>query len=111
MGPRLVAVRKQVAPAGVAVRFALHGQDAGIAPSVCVLHTAPAPDAADHLPGRLVVTRRVAVVIPALDEEGNVGDVVRGCLANGADWVVVADNGSSDGTAAEARGAGADVGC
>ncbi|MDQ3313684.1 MAG: glycosyltransferase, partial [Verrucomicrobiota bacterium] len=52
----------------------------------------------------------VCVVIPALDEEEPIGDVVRGCLATGLpSEVVVVDNGSTDGTAARAREAGARV--
>lgn len=57
---------------------------------------------------------RVAVVIPALDEEHSIGAVVRGMAAAvaaaGHDVTVyVADNGSRDGTAAAARSAGAVV--
>lgn len=54
----------------------------------------------------------VAVVIPALNEEGNVGAVVRELLALNLDVtvsVIVADNGSTDRTADEARQAGAIV--
>lgn len=49
----------------------------------------------------------VGVVIPALDEAGNIGAVVSAVLAAGFDLVVVADNGSADETAAEASTAGA----
>ena len=52
--------------------------------------------------------KRVAVVIPALDEEAAIGRV----LAEVPDWVdriVVADNGSRDRTAEVARAAGATV--
>jgi glycosyltransferase involved in cell wall biosynthesis len=53
---------------------------------------------------------RVSVVIPALDEEGAIGGVVRGVLATGAvEEVVVGDNGSRDRTAEVARAAGATV--
>jgi glycosyltransferase involved in cell wall biosynthesis len=54
---------------------------------------------------------RVAVVIPARDEEASVGAVVRGLprAACGVERVVVVDNGSSDGTAEAARAAGATV--
>lgn len=53
---------------------------------------------------------RVSVVIPARDEAGSVGAVVREMLATGlVAEVVVTDNGSRDGTAAEARAAGATV--
>jgi glycosyltransferase involved in cell wall biosynthesis len=47
-------------------------------------------------------------VIPALDEEGSVGAVVRELRAH-VDRVVVVDNGSRDHTAEVAQGAGADV--
>ena len=50
---------------------------------------------------------RVAV-IPALDEEGAISEVVRG-LREQVDAVVVVDNGSRDATAERAREAGADV--
>lgn len=54
--------------------------------------------------------REWMVLIPALDEEGRVGDVVRGIRRLHPDAiVVVVDDGSSDGTAAEARCAGAEV--
>lgn len=55
---------------------------------------------------------RVSVVIPALNEEGPVGATVRGIIAAappGLAEVIVADNGSTDNTAAEARAAGANV--
>jgi glycosyltransferase involved in cell wall biosynthesis len=50
----------------------------------------------------------VVAVIPALDEEGNIGDVVRG-VAPLVDHVVVVDNGSRDRTRAVALEAGAVV--
>jgi glycosyltransferase involved in cell wall biosynthesis len=50
----------------------------------------------------------IVAVIPALDEEGNVGDVVRG-VAPYVDVVVVVDNGSRDRTATVAAEAGAEV--
>lgn len=52
---------------------------------------------------------KTAVVIPALNEAGAIGDVVRDALDQPVGWVVVADNGSTDGTAAAARAAGAAV--
>ncbi len=56
---------------------------------------------------------RLAVIVPALDEERTVGDVVRGIsrLAPGIGRVdvVVVDDGSSDRTAEAAREAGAEV--
>lgn len=51
----------------------------------------------------------VGVVIPALNEGGNIGTVVRAVKSAGVDLVVVADNGSDDETAVEAGGAGAVV--
>jgi glycosyltransferase involved in cell wall biosynthesis len=45
-------------------------------------------------------------IVPALDEEATVGAVVAACRSLGLD-VVVVDDGSSDGTAAAARAAGA----
>jgi glycosyltransferase involved in cell wall biosynthesis len=50
----------------------------------------------------------IIAVLPALDEEACIGDVVRG-IAPYVDRVVVADNGSRDGTGARAAEAGADV--
>ena len=49
---------------------------------------------------------RITVVIPALNEERTVGDVVRGALRH-ADEVIVVDDGSIDNTALEAFRAGA----
>jgi glycosyltransferase involved in cell wall biosynthesis len=51
----------------------------------------------------------ITVVIPALDEAGNIAAVVAALLAEPIDRVVVVDNGSTDDTAAVARAAGADV--
>ncbi len=52
----------------------------------------------------------ISVVIPALNEEEPIADVVRGCLATGIpSEVIVVDNGSTDRTAARAREAGARV--
>ena len=52
--------------------------------------------------------RRIAVVIPALDEEDAIGKVI-GDIPSWVDEIVVADNGSRDGTADVARQAGARV--
>ncbi len=65
-----------------------------------VIHNAPTIDPA------------VSVVIPALNEEGAVGPTVRDVLhaaPRGLVEVIVADNGSTDGTADEASEAGAKV--
>jgi glycosyltransferase involved in cell wall biosynthesis len=52
----------------------------------------------------------IAVIIPALNEEEPIADVVRACLTTGLpDEVIVVDNGSSDRTAERARSAGAKV--
>ncbi|WGF86259.1 glycosyltransferase family 2 protein [Marinivivus vitaminiproducens] len=52
---------------------------------------------------------RISVVIPCLDEEEPIADVVREVLAQGVGEVIVVDNGSSDRTAERASGAGARV--
>ena len=52
---------------------------------------------------------RVAVVIPALDEEEVIADVVRAIPATLVDEVIVVDNGSTDSTAERARSTGAKV--
>lgn len=54
-------------------------------------------------------TELVGVVIPCLDEEASISEVVRGVLSQGVDEVVVVDNGSTDRTAAVAEEAGARV--
>jgi glycosyltransferase involved in cell wall biosynthesis len=52
----------------------------------------------------------VSVIIPALDEEEPIAQVVRECLATGLpDDIIVVDNGSIDQTAERAREAGATV--
>lgn len=55
------------------------------------------------------VLRRTVAVIPARNEEGHVGHVVRELLSAGVSRVRVVDNGSTDATARVAREAGADV--
>jgi len=52
---------------------------------------------------------KVSVIIPALDEEETIADVVRGIPPTTANEVIVVDNGSDDFTAAHASGAGARV--
>lgn len=51
----------------------------------------------------------VAVIIPALNEAATIGALVAETQRQGVAWVIVADNGSTDGTADAARAAGADV--
>lgn len=58
---------------------------------------------------RVLVKPRVSVVIPALNEEEPIADVVRAVPREIADEVVVVDNGSDDRTAERAREAGARV--
>ncbi len=53
--------------------------------------------------------RHYALIIPALNEEGSVGSVLRAVPAGLFSEVIVVDNGSSDRTADVARGAGAQV--
>lgn len=53
--------------------------------------------------------RSVTVVIPCLDEEEAIAEVVREVLAEGVSEVIVVDNGSRDGTAERAAAAGARV--
>lgn len=51
----------------------------------------------------------IGVVIPCLNESGNIGPLVTELLAGRSDLVVVSDNGSTDDTANEATAAGANV--
>ncbi len=59
--------------------------------------------------GRGPATPTVAVVVPALDEEGNIASVVEDTLRQDVDWLFVVDNGSTDATGAVAAAAGATV--
>ena len=52
---------------------------------------------------------KVDVIIPALNEAGNIGDLVCEVLTQSVNQVIVVDNHSTDGTAEIARGAGARV--
>lgn len=54
-------------------------------------------------------TGRVVVVIPTLNEEQSIGDVVRSIPRDLVSRIIVADGGSRDATAARAQAAGADV--
>ena len=51
----------------------------------------------------------ITVIIPALNEAGNIGPLVREALAQPVDTVIVVDNGSTDDTAPLAQQAGARV--
>ncbi|MBI4511625.1 MAG: glycosyltransferase [Deltaproteobacteria bacterium] len=53
--------------------------------------------------------KRIAAIIPALNEGASIGEVVHGVRRAGIDHVIVVDNGSSDNTSASARTAGARV--
>jgi glycosyltransferase involved in cell wall biosynthesis len=55
------------------------------------------------------VTGAVAAIIPCLDEEASIGQVVAAVRAQGIATVIVVDGGSRDGTVARARDAGATV--
>lgn len=52
---------------------------------------------------------KIAVIIPALNEAGSIGDLVAETLAQPVDRVIVVDNASIDNTAQVARRAGAQV--
>lgn len=54
-------------------------------------------------------TPAIAVIIPALNEAGNIRQLVQDVLAIASVQVIVVDNGSTDATANEARAAGAQV--
>src|SRR5438105_4704652 len=57
-----------------------------------------------------MASSNISVVIPTLNEEEPIADVVRGCLATGLPReVIVVDNGSTDRTAERAQAAGARV--
>lgn len=57
----------------------------------------------------LIDPSRVAVVVPAWNEHGKIGDVVRKVPRRWASCVIVIDDHSSDDTSEEARAAGAEV--
>jgi glycosyltransferase involved in cell wall biosynthesis len=59
--------------------------------------------------GAAAAVARVAVAIPALNEEASIGEVVAGIPRAIASCIIVADGGSSDATAARAEQAGAQV--
>jgi hypothetical protein len=103
------------------MRFASSFRTVGLAGTLCTLPgtlelgllTAAALRSPRPRRGDPAACRRLAVVVPAHDEEAGVAACVRSLLAcepppNGARVVVVADN-CRDGTAARAREAGAEV--
>src|SRR5271155_6227965 len=51
----------------------------------------------------------IAVIIPTLNEEASIGEVVRAVPRDLVGRIIVADSGSADATAGQARDAGADV--
>ena len=63
----------------------------------------------DKVAVRAIDDAGIAVIIPTLDEEASIGEVVRGIPRDLVSRVIVADGGSSDATVARARVAGADV--
>ena len=60
-------------------------------------------------PSEQAVRPRVAVVIPTLNEEGPIGEVIRAVPRGAVDDIIVADSGSTDRTVERARAAGARV--
>src|SRR5712664_1056491 len=67
--------------------------------------TQAAIDSAPAAPRQCVV----ALAIPTLNEEASIGDVLRAVPSGVVARIIVADGGSTDATAARARGAGAEV--
>src|SRR6186997_2998716 len=67
------------------------------------------PAAADRAVPRERGEGAIVVVIPTLDEEASIGEVVRGIPRPLVRRVIVADGGSRDATVARAQAAGADV--
>lgn len=63
----------------------------------------------DETPGRGTARCRVALVIPTLNEAASIGHVLASVPRQFVDRIIVADGGSTDGTATEARLAGSDV--
>jgi glycosyltransferase involved in cell wall biosynthesis len=63
----------------------------------------------DHATAHANAASRIAVIIPTLDEEQAIGDVIRRIPRPLVDRVIVADGGSRDATVAKAEAAGAQV--
>ena len=77
---------------------------------MCPRSSAPS-EPIDPPPARtaLIEPARVAVIVPAWNETGKIGDVVRKIPRRWAATVIVVDDCSADDTAGEARAAGAEV--
>ena len=58
-----------------------------------------------------MTTEKVAIVIPALNEEAALRRLLVEIPTDIAQWIIVVDNGSTDATADVARAAGATVAC
>lgn len=54
-----------------------------------------------------MTTTKIAIVIPALNEEGAIRQLLTELPRDQAEWIIVVDNGSTDATAAVARAGGA----
>src|SRR5260221_9619513 len=80
---------------------------AAVEPLAASIGQRPTPGAGEARAGTW--RPRISVVIPALNEEGPIGDVVRAVPTDLVDEVIVVDNGSIDRTAEQARAAGARV--
>jgi glycosyltransferase involved in cell wall biosynthesis len=63
----------------------------------------------DHAAAHANAVDRIAVIIPTLDEEQAIGDVIRRIPRPLVDRVIVADGGSRDATVARAEAAGAET--
>ncbi len=74
---------------------------------MCPPHPVPPDPPAERR--ALIDPRKVAVVVPAWNEAGKIGDVVRKVPRRYAGTVIVVDDCSSDGTDTEARTAGAEL--
>lgn len=69
---------------------------------------APARPALSVIRGAAIDPAQVAAIVPAFEEQGKIGDVVGKISRAHAGTVIVVDDGSRDGTADEAREAGAE---
>jgi glycosyltransferase involved in cell wall biosynthesis len=60
-------------------------------------------------PSKRPIRPRISVVVPALNEEEPIAEVVRSVARQRVDEIIVVDNGSTDGTSEQAHSAGARV--